>query len=288
MRLRTTPWVQQLMPARLAVRRAIRNGQRGWERYPEDRAGFCAGLEAIVGATERAGEVEQLARAYLVESEVQRVLFWRRWEAANMDAATAAHLREACESGRGVLLSFCHMGPFFHSASIGPSLGRTVYTVGGPWCFEEPAADYWGRRQVRRMEGVRKWDGRMVLAKGAFPVLQALLEDGEVVLMHFDVPGHHETRFLGKPVMLTAGSARLALRSDAVVVPLRFRRAGHRVWVDAHPQLDPREHSEVEQLHKALAAVHERWILELPATLEDPRRGGFWARASAAGWPLPD
>jgi len=58
------------------------------------------------------------------------------------------------------------------------------------------------------------------------------------------------------------------------------------VWLDAHPPLDPREHDGIEQLHEALAAVHERWILELPATLENPRRDGFWEAASAEGWPL--
>ena len=40
--------------------------------------------------------------------------------------------------------------------------------------------------------------------------------------------------------------------------------------------LDPREHTAVEGLHEALAAVHERWIMEEPAMLEDPRVSG-WA-----------
>jgi lauroyl/myristoyl acyltransferase len=287
-RLHTSPWLHGLLPARLAVRRAQRRGWQTWERWPHDREGFVAALQAIVGGTERAGEVQQLARLHLRESEVQRTLFWRPWKAANMNAATKGHLHAALQSGRGVLLSLCHLGPFFHSASIGPSLKRTVFTVGGPWCFEEPTPDYWGRRLVRRLEGLRAQGGRMIPAAGSFALLRALLEQGELVLMHFDVPGHHETRFLGKPVMLTTGSAKLACLADALVVPLRLRRAGHRVWVDAHEALDPRTHESVEQLHEALAAVHERWILELPATLEDPRRGAFWEQASATGWPLPE
>lgn len=287
-RLRTTPWLHRLLPARLEVRRAARRGWLTWERWPQDRAGFRAGMEAIVGGTGRAGEVERLTRAYLVESEVQRTLFWRPWEAANMDAPTRAHLHAALAGDRGTLLSVCHLGPYFHSASLGPTLGRTVFTVGGPWCFAEPTRDYWGRRQVRRMEGLRKRGGRMVPAAGSFAVLRGLLEQGELVLMHFDVPGRHETRFLGKPVMLTTGSAKLAVLTDALVVPMRFRRQGHRVWVDAHTPLDPREHGSVEQLHEALATVHERWILERPETLEDPRRASFWEGASVKGWPLSD
>lgn len=287
-RLRTTPWLRRMLPARLEIGRAGRRGRQTWERWPQDRAGFRAGMEAIVGGTAHAGEVQRLTHAYLLESEAQRTLFWRPWEAANMDAATKEHLHLALAGGRGTLFSICHLGPYFHSASLGPTLGRTVFTVGGPWCFAEPTPDYWGRRQVRRMEGLRKRGGRMVPAAGSFAVLRALLETGELVLMHFDVPGRHETRFLGKPVMLTTGTAKLAALTDAVVVPLRFRRQGHRVWVDAHASLDPREHGSVERLHGALAAVHERWILECPETLEDPRRAGFWEGASAAGWPLPD
>ena len=152
--------------------------------------------------------------------------------------------------------------------------------------FAQPTPDYWGRRVVRRLEGLRAQDGRLVFSVGSFGVLKALLEQGELVILHFDVPGHHETRFLGKPVMLTTGSAKLAKLADALILPMRLRRKGHRVWLDTHPPLDPREHDDVEQLHEALAAVHERWILELPATFEDPRRKGFWENANAAGWPL--
>ena len=56
-------------------------------------------------------------------------------------------------------------------------------------------------------------------------------------------------------------------------------------WTDVAPPLDPRDVASSEELHDALAAVHERWILELPATLEDPNRAGAWERtATATGW----
>jgi hypothetical protein len=41
-------------------------------------------------------------------------------------------------------------------------------------------------------------------------------------------------------------------------------------------------------LHEALARVQEDWILELPATMEDPNRIGSWeGGASAEGWGSP-
>jgi lauroyl/myristoyl acyltransferase len=85
--------------------------------------------------------------------------------------------------------------------------------------------------------------------------------------------------------MLSSSSARLASEADALILPLRARREGHRTWVDVAEALDPRLFSDEESLHEALAEVHERWILERPAALEDPRRKGAWEeRASAERW----
>jgi len=88
--------------------------------------------------------------------------------------------------------------------------------------------------------------------------------------------------------MLTDGSARLAQEADAPILPLRPRREGHRVWMDIQAPLDPRDFADAQELHRALAGVHERLILELPHTLEDPHRPGFWEEgATADAWTKP-
>jgi lauroyl/myristoyl acyltransferase len=86
--------------------------------------------------------------------------------------------------------------------------------------------------------------------------------------------------------MLAEGNAQLAVRADAIVLPVRARRVGHRVWVDVAKPFDPRELT-VDQLHDALAALHERWILENPATMEDPRSIGWEHGATAEAWVQP-
>jgi Coenzyme PQQ synthesis protein D (PqqD) len=90
------------------------------------------------------------------------------------------------------------------------------------------------------------------------------------VFVHFDMPGRRATHFLGRSTMLADGSAQLAVGADALVVPVRARRAGHRIWVDAAAPLDPRQFADADELHDALAAHHERWILENPAAMEHP------------------
>jgi lauroyl/myristoyl acyltransferase len=287
-RIRTAPRLRRLTPTPIAVARAVRQGEELWEQNPEQRRQALAAIEAIVAGTSRAGEVEELARAHTIENEAHRALFWQPWQAARLDSRSTARLRKAVAGERGVLLSMCHLGPFFHTASLGASVGRTLYAVGGAWCFEQPSPDYWGRRVVRRMEGLREHGGRLVRAAGCFPVLHTLLREGELVLLQFDVPGPRETHFLGKPVALADGSVRLSLQTGAPIVPVRPRREGHRVWMDIEAPLDPHDFAGAQELHTALSAVHERFILELPHTLEDPRRAGSWEQwATPGSWIKP-
>lgn len=287
-RLKTTPLVRRALPTRVVVSRAERRGRAIWKRAPDARSYARSAIETIVSGTSRAGDIETLAKMHVVEREVNRALFWQRWRPVEIGSDSLANLRAATSAGTGVLVSYCHLGPFFHSVALGSMLERTTYTVAGAWCFEQPSPTYWGRRLVRRLEGAREHGGRLVRATRAFPVLKALLEEREVVLMHFDVPGQHETVFLGKQVMLTDGAARLAFASGAMIAPICLRRAGHQVWVDAGTPLHADAFAGVDELHEALAAVHERWILDMPHALEDPRRPGSWeSGATPTGWTMP-
>ena len=166
-----------------------------------------------------------------------------------------------------MLLSPCHLGPHYHLASAAPFRGRETYLVAASLFFDPQEDSYWARFQARMRKGTRSHPMR---ADGSFHVLQALLERGDAVFVHFDRPGRRATHFLGKSTMLADGSAQLAFRADALVLPLRARRAGHRVWVDAAAALDPRDFDDADELHDALAAHHERWILEDPAAMEHP------------------
>jgi lauroyl/myristoyl acyltransferase len=245
-------------------------------------------MEAVVGGTARAHDAEALAREHVVENNVREVLFWQPWSRPSLEQASAERMGDALSSGRGVLLSSCHVGPYLLGVSVIAAFGRTPYSVAGTWLFEKPAPGYWGRRIARRRAEARARDERLICAVDSFAVLRALLAEGEVVSVFFAMPGHRETRFLAKPVMLASGSARLAAETDALVVPIRTRRDGHRVWVDVGAPLDSRDFSGAEDLHDALAAVHERSILELPATIEDPNREGAWEQgASAQAWIRP-
>jgi acetoacetyl-CoA synthetase len=270
-RVKTSPWVRSVLPTRLLVNRAARRGQAIWEWSVSEREDAVAAMETIIAGTPRAHELRELAQLHLIESEIDRALFWQQPWSAKVDAGSAARIRAALSEDRGVLLSASHIGPYYRLQCAPPFNGRDTYLVAESWFFESPSPNHWGRRLARWRKGTKS---RLVLSDGSFPIIQALLERGDLVFVHFDMPGPRETRFLGKSAMLADGSAQLAVRADALVLPLRTRRVGHNVWVDAGAPLDPHEFADADELHDALAARHERWILENPEAMENPAARG--------------
>lgn len=287
-RVKTSPLTHRVLPRRLAVDRAVARGRTLWERNPAERDWALTMMRTILAGTARAAESETMARSALIEREVNKALFWQPWDTATMDETSSARVDEALSCGRHLLLSSCHLGPIFYSMSVITSRGRSPYAVAGPWFFEPPTPDYWGRRIVRWWQGITERGEHLVPSVGCFPVLEKLLQAGEIVRIHFDLPGSRETPFLGKPVALATGTARLAAATDALVLPMRARRDGHRVWTDIEEPLDTRDFGSAEALHDALAATHERLILEIPFALEDPRRPGAWEEgATTSRWTRP-
>jgi hypothetical protein len=287
-RLKTSPALRRAVPTRLVVRRAKRSAERLWETSPSAREWARVRMEAIVGGTSRAGELDELAREFLIDDEVRRGLFWQPWRYGPAPAESQRRLAEALAAETGTLISWAHLG-FYYKAGRGVvELGHDIYRVTGPWLLETPSNDFWGRRNARWRNVFSSRHDLFVCAPRSYPVLRSLLEAGETVLIAFDVPGPRETRFLGKPVMLADGTARLAAESGARILPTRARLVGGRVVQEYGPPLEASELGSAEEIHNALAAVHEQWILEAPATLEDPRRAGFWEDgATALGWTLP-
>jgi lauroyl/myristoyl acyltransferase len=283
--LKTSPWLRRLLPTPLVFKLAARRGRARWEHSTEDREHAVAAMERIVAGTPRGREVSELARVHLIERVVDQALFWQPWRPLNLDAQSMAHLHHALRQDRGVLLSLSHFGQYHRATTSGfGSVERVIYAVAGRSFFEKPTADYAGRYLARWRKLA---DCRLVLADGSFPVLQALLERREIVELHFDRPGPHETRFLGKTATLADGTARLAFATNALVVPMRARRVDYRGQLDVGAPLDPQDFAGVDELHDRLAALHEAWILEHPESMRDPRSFGWGQWATADSWIRP-
>jgi lauroyl/myristoyl acyltransferase len=205
-----------------------------------------------------------------------------------MNEASRTNLHDALSRERGLLLSSSHLGPFFDTSASLAEVARRRYLVHGSWFFATPSADYGGRRLAHWWQKVAHRGHHLINASNSYQTIRTLLEQGEIAVVAFDVPGSRETVFLGKRVGLASGTARLALDADALILPVRARRARGCSQVDIAPALDPRDFADAAELHDALADIHSELILELAETLEDPRRAGAWEeRATAEAWTVP-
>lgn len=225
---------------------------------------------------------------HLAHHAVREELIRRPWMVRGMPVEGVEHLQQAHATGRGVLVSYCHLGPF-------PGLGVTaaehagdVHQVALAW-LANPTPD---PSQLVRWQAWRSMFTAagvpLIAAKGAFPVVHELLACGAVVVMAFDWPGSAETLFLGRPVALASGTARLSHMTGALVVPVMRYLHGWRPRTVFGPPIDPERYAGWEGVHEALAVRHERWILAQPAALEDPRRTAAWeASATALRWGAP-
>ncbi|HEX4436662.1 MAG TPA: benzoate-CoA ligase family protein [Solirubrobacteraceae bacterium] len=283
-RLKTSALARRLIPARSDVKRAEGVGLGIWEHAGSEREQAIEAMRIVVAGTERAEDLDELGRRHLIERHADRALFWQQPWSARIDPGSAALVEQALGSGRGAIVSSCHLGPYYRLDLAAPFKRRTTYLVPGEWFFQEPSPDLWGRRLARWRNGM---GSRPVPATGSFRLIEALLGHGEAVFVFFDLPGPRQTRFLGKPAMLAEGTAQLSVRTSAPVLPVRARREGHEVWVEAGAPLDPADYVRADQLHEALARVHERWILENPAAMEDPREIGWQDGATPEAWLAP-
>jgi Bacterial lipid A biosynthesis acyltransferase len=244
--------------------------------------------EPIIAGTRWQAEGDELARRRLVDERVREAGFWRtHWD--RDPVVGLEHMHAALAEGRGVIVTFAHTGCMFGTfAPLWTEARRITYISTGSWFFDEPDGSDWSFRVEHWRRGLRESEGRIVCMGGSFGTLRALLERGEVVMIAFDMPGSKNMRFLGKEVALASGTAVAARETDSLVLPVRRRRRGLGLEVEFTPALDPRDYPDAGALQEALAAHHERWILERPASFEDPTRLGAWeSGARPDAWVRP-
>lgn len=242
-------------------------------------------MDAIAGP---APVPDALAREHLVHHSVREGFIRRPWMVRDIPVEGVEHLQRACATGRGVLVSYCHLGPF-------PGLGVTasehvgnVHQVALAW-LANPQPDPTQRVRWQAWRSMFTASGvPLIAAKGCFPVVQELLGRGAVVVMAFDWPGSAETIFLGRPVALASGTAKLSHLTGALVVPAMRHLTRWRPRTVFGPPIDPALHEGWRQVHEAVARRHEAWIRACPAALEDPRRTAAWeSAATAERWADP-
>jgi lauroyl/myristoyl acyltransferase len=244
-------------------------------------AAATASMETVVGATPAEADLPRLARSHITAQARGWELTWRPWELARIPIRGVERIAEAQATGRGLVISHAHLGPLAGWVALGRLL-RPLYHPAGDWVVHPPRPGYNGYQLEQRRKLYRDAGIELVYASGSAMTLYKVLSRGGAALLTMDAPGARRTQFLGKPVDMDDGTARIAVKADALVLPAALMPLGRRWEIQIGEALDPRDFSAPDELHLVLAAIHEELIMRAPEHLEDPSR--LWASATRDGW----
>jgi lauroyl/myristoyl acyltransferase len=238
-------------------------------------------MDAVLGGTLAETELHRQARRHIAARARGWELTWRPWELERIPVRGLALLERVRSTGRGLMISKSHLGPLAGWVPLGRLL-RPLLLPADEWLLGAPNPGYDGYRVEHRRKIFHDCGIELVHATNSALRLYRALRDGGVVLLSMDMPGPRRTQFLGKPVDLVDGTAQLAARTDALVLPAALMPLGRRWEIQLLEPLDPRDFASPDELHLALASVHEELIMRAPEHLESPL--WRWEQATRSGW----
>jgi lauroyl/myristoyl acyltransferase len=159
-----------------------------------------------------------------------------------------------------------------------------MQTPVGEWLIEKPRPGYNGYQLEHRRRVLCEAGFVLIQANGSAGTLMRTLKRGGNAILAMDLPGTTPTRYLGKTVEMTNGTARLAWSTGCLVVPGALVPWGRRWRIQFEDPVDPHDHTSASALHQALASIHETIIMRAPEHLENPLRPGGWKTANREGW----
>ncbi|MGZ4608535.1 MAG: hypothetical protein ACXVXV_20570 [Blastococcus sp.] len=281
-RLRASELVRRVVPLPVALTASDLAQRLAVARNPRRLEAARAVMDAVLGGTDREAEARELAFEHLCARSRGWEFAWRPWLLAKIPVEGLERLA-SIEPGRGIVFSKAHSGPPGGMGNLPRAVGP-IYQAVGDYLFAPAPPGYNGYQNEQSRTLLSAAGFRMIRAHGSRATFASVLKAGGRVLVNIDVPGTAPVRFLGKTVEIKSGTARLALDTDAVVVPVAILPRGRGWVIHVDEPIDPRDHAGWETLLQAVASAHEPLVLRAPELLESPLRAGGWAEATAAGW----
>jgi len=262
----------RLMPARAAL--AIVSGVAplgGKQRRAEERRNAERFMHDLLLYTPLAADSRKIAHRFLAERARINELVWRPWLLRRSRLTGEEHWHAAHRGGRGCVVVFGHIGPYFAIPVILAQHRLYAHMVTAAHYWQPMRPGYLGLAtlQLRREYAEKPLGRRRLIPNDAPPGrLVELLEHGESILIAFDAPGSATTPFLGRSVMLGGGSATLAFRTKALVLPVNAERHGSRSDLRILPPIDPADYPDPRSLRIAIARTFEPLVLAQPEALD--------------------
>lgn len=215
--------------------------------------------------TPLAGTETDVARRAIVEQLWALELLWRPWLMRGGDVAGLEHYRSAQAQRRPIVMPFVHFGMPYGQFTAMHNRGIDAWVIAAAHHYDDSRAGFTGRvaRQGRKYIDLLGPD-RVIQRPDAFGRSLEVLLGGATLSIAFDLQGSQATPFLGRTVGLASGPSRLALESDAMLVPMVVRTRNHRPLLTLARPLDSRHYADEAALQAAIAVIMERWALACP------------------------
>src|SRR5690348_3187941 len=212
--------VRGLIPLSALPALGRRRAEKVWQDA-EFRDGQLAEMRFLLEHTDRADEVETVARAFTEFSLLRNYRRWHPRHLARQPVSGAEWLTSKRDPDRGVLLSFLHHGQY---EGLFPSLGRVgvaIQTVVAPEAFD-PASPI-QLRQHFKVAGMHPLTTLVPTTIGSAGMVE-LINDKLILAIASDVAGRTPVEFLGRTINVASGAARIATEANCPVVLVTSHR----------------------------------------------------------------
>lgn len=231
----------------------------GRDRYVE-------AMEFVVGRTERAGEVEELAKRYAVQQALRNYMRYKPRQITRQPVRDIEWLTTKRDPSRPMILSFFHHhrydGMFGSLKRAGADL--TVLVI-------EEGLDKDAFKILRQHMKVVARGGRLIPAAGGTDAVVAALQPGVILCIASDVPGRTPVKFLGRDVLGSFGAARAATMANAPVALVTSHQDGQGGnYLQIHEPLEPGDFADPGDLLAEILRIQGEAVLAWPEALDFP------------------
>jgi hypothetical protein len=257
--------LRRAVPVRLAPALVRARLDRIWSE-PAFRSSQEAEMRFLLEHTDRAGEVGELAYRHAEHMMMRGYLRWHPRAITRQPVRGIEWLTTRRDPARGVLLSFTH-----HHSYDGLFGSLARYGVRSQILITPEIAKPEAGIAFRQHLRVAARGGEIVPAVGGTEQLAARLRPGTTLALAPDFPGRTPVTFLGRKVLGSFGTARIATLADSpVVLVTQHQDPAGGSYVQVHPPLESRDFSEPRELLDEVLGRHGEAILAWPEALEAP------------------
>jgi lauroyl/myristoyl acyltransferase len=227
---------------------------------------YVAAMEFVVGRTDRAAEVPELAKRYAVQQGLRNYMRYKPRQITRQPVRDVEWLTTKRDPARPMILSFFHHhrydGMFGSLKRAGAQLSVLVI---------EEGMDKNAFKVLRQHMKVVARGGELIPASGGTDGVVAVLKPGVVLCIASDVPGRTPVQFLGREVLGSFGAARAATLADAPVALVTSHQDGNGGnYLQIHEPLDPRSFADPADLLAEILRIQGEAVLAWPEALDFP------------------